>query len=453
MVFSSILFLFYFFPIVFIVNKLLPKKYKNLWLFFASLFFYAWGEPIYILIMLFSTFFDYTNGRLMVGASDKKKKLILINSIVVNLGILFFFKYSDFFIKVINEFGFNIKPLNLALPLGISFYTFQTLSYTIDCYRGRVNIADNIVDFGLFVTSFPQLIAGPIVKYIDVENELKERDDSLNSYNVGMRIFIEGLFLKVLLANKFGEIFNSFTFADASSKTLIFLKLVAYSLQIYFDFAGYSKMAIGMGRMLGFHFPENFNYPYISKSITEFWSRWHMTLSSWFKEYVYIPLGGNRVGRARHIFNIFVVWFLTGFWHGADYNFILWGMYFFVVLILEKYFFLKILEKAPKFVSRIYTLIIIMFSWVLFTSTNLKDIGAFFTSLGSKPFFSGEVTSFLLQYGILFVIGILFSTPKPKEMFEKQKEAVQIVVLTIVFILSIAALVAGNYNPFLYFRF
>ncbi len=453
MVFSSILFLFYFFPIVFIVNKLLPKKYKNLWLFFASLFFYAWGEPIYILIMLFSTFFDYTNGRLMVGASDKKKKLILINSIVVNLGILFFFKYSDFFIKVVNEFGFNIKPLNLALPLGISFYTFQTLSYTIDCYRGRVNIADNIVDFGLFVTSFPQLIAGPIVKYIDVEKELKERDDSLHSYNVGMRIFIEGLFLKVLLANKFGEIFNSFTFADASSKTLIFLKLVAYSLQIYFDFAGYSKMAIGMGRMLGFHFPENFNYPYISKSITEFWSRWHMTLSSWFKEYVYIPLGGNRVGKARHIFNIFVVWFLTGFWHGADYNFILWGMYFFVVLILEKYFFLKILEKAPKFVSRIYTLIIIMFSWVLFTLTDLKDIGAFFASLGSKPFFSGEVTSFLLQYGILFIIGILFSTPKPKGMFEKQKEAVQIVMLTIVFILSIAALVAGNYNPFLYFRF
>lgn len=453
MVFSSIFFLFYFFPIVFIVNKLLPRKYKNLWLFFASLFFYAWGEPIYILIMLFSTFFDYTNGRLMVGASDQKKKLILINSIVVNLGILFFFKYSDFFIKVVNEFGFNIKPLNLALPLGISFYTFQTLSYTIDCYRGRVNIADNIVDFGLFVTSFPQLIAGPIVKYIDVEKELKERDDSLHSYNVGIRIFIEGLFLKVLLANKFGEIFNSFTFADASSKTLIFLKLVAYSLQIYFDFAGYSKMAIGMGRMLGFHFPENFNYPYISKSITEFWSRWHMTLSSWFKEYVYIPLGGNRVGRARHIFNIFVVWFLTGFWHGADYNFILWGMYFFVVLILEKYFFLKILEKAPKFISRIYTLIIIMFSWVLFTSTDLKDIGAFFTSLGSKPFFSGEVTSFLLQYGILFIIGILFSTPKPKEMFEKQKEAVQIVVLTILFILSIAALVAGNYNPFLYFRF
>lgn len=453
MVFSSIFFLFYFFPIVFIVNKLLPRKYKNLWLFFASLFFYAWGEPIYILIMLFSTFFDYTNGRLMVGASDKKKKLILINSIVVNLGILFFFKYSDFFIKVVNEFGFNIKPLNLALPLGISFYTFQTLSYTIDCYRGRVNIADNIVDFGLFVTSFPQLIAGPIVKYIDVEKELKQRDDSLHSYNVGIRIFIEGLFLKVLLANKFGEIFNSFTFADASSKTLIFLKLVAYSLQIYFDFAGYSKMAIGMGRMLGFHFPENFNYPYISKSITEFWSRWHMTLSSWFKEYVYIPLGGNRVGRARHIFNIFVVWFLTGFWHGADYNFILWGMYFFVVLILEKYFFLKILEKAPKFISRIYTLIIIMFSWVLFTSTDLKDIGTFFTSLGSKPFFSGEVTSFLLQYGILFIIGILFSTPKPKKIFEKQKEAVQIVMLTIVFILSIAALVAGNYNPFLYFRF
>lgn len=453
MVFSSILFLFYFFPIVFIVNKLLPKKYKNLWLFFASLFFYAWGEPIYILIMLFSTFFDYTNGRLMVGASDKKKKLILINSIVVNLGILFFFKYSDFFIKVVNEFGFNIKPLNLALPLGISFYTFQTLSYTIDCYRGRVNIADNIVDFGLFVTSFPQLIAGPIVKYIDVEKELKERDDSLNSYNVGMRIFIEGLFLKVLLANKFGEIFNSFTFADASSKMLIFLKLVAYSLQIYFDFAGYSKMAIGMGRMLGFHFPENFNYPYISKSITEFWSRWHMTLSSWFKEYVYIPLGGNRVGKARHIFNIFVVWFLTGFWHGADYNFILWGMYFFVVLILEKYFFLKILEKMPKFISHIYTMVIILFSWVLFTSTDLKDIGAFFSSLSSKPFFSGEVTSFLLQYGILFIIGILFSTPRPKKLFEKQKESIQIAVLTIAFLLSLAALVAGNYNPFLYFRF
>lgn len=268
-----------------------------------------------------------------------------------------------------------------------------------------------------------------------------------------MKIFIKGLFLKVFLANKFGEIFNSFTFADASSKTLVFLKLVAYSLQIYFDFAGYSKMAIGMGRMLGFHFPENFNYPYISKSITEFWSRWHMTLSSWFKEYVYIPLGGNRVGKARHIFNIFVVWFLTGFWHGADYNFILWGMYFFVVLILEKYFFLKILEKMPKFISHIYTMVIILFSWVLFTSTDLKDIGAFFSSLSSKPFFSGEVTSFLLQYGILFIIGILFSTPRPKKLFEKQKESIQIAVLTIAFLLSLAALVAGNYNPFLYFRF
>lgn len=453
MVFSSILFLFFFFPIVLIVNRLLPFKYKNLWLFLASLFFYAWGEPIYILIMLFSTFFDYMNGRLMVGATPQKKRRVLIMSVVVNLGILFFFKYSDFFIKVANNLGGNFKPLNLALPLGISFYTFQTLSYTIDCYRGKVTVADNIIDFGLFVTSFPQLIAGPIVKYVDVYKELKKRDDGWESYYEGIKIFLEGLFLKVLLANKFGEIFSSFTYLESSSKSLVILKILAYTFQIYFDFHGYSKMAIGIGRMLGFKFPDNFNFPYIAQSITDFWRRWHITLSSWFKEYVYIPLGGNRVIPLRHVFNIFVVWFLTGFWHGADYNFILWGLYYFVVLILEKYVLLNLLKKAPSFIRHIYTLVVVVFGWLLFTAVDLNEIGAFFKALQDNPLFSKQTLSFVLQYGLIFIVGALFSTPAPKKWFQKRSETFQIITLSIVFILCVASLVAGSYNPFLYFRF
>ncbi|MCI6610086.1 MAG: MBOAT family protein [Ezakiella sp.] len=452
MVFSSNLFLFYFFPIVFLVNLILPKKIKNLWLFLASLFFYAWGEPIYVLVMIFSTFFDYNNGKMMQNASQKKKKRVLILSIVVNLGLLFFFKYANFFVRILSGLGLNISPLNLALPIGISFYTFQTLSYTIDCYRGKVKISQSPIDFGLFVTSFPQLIAGPIVKYSDIETELVERDDGIDSYYEGMKIFIGGLFLKIMLANKFGEIYNLTSYADASSGLYAILKLVAFSFQIYFDFAGYSKMAIGMGRMLGFHFPENFNFPYISGSITEFWRRWHISLGSWFREYVYIPMGGNRVSAARHIFNLFVVWFLTGFWHGADYNFILWGIYFFVLLIIEKYWLKHFLEHHKTF-GHIYTLLLVMLGWLLFEATNLVEISNFFTTIQNKPFVNGETVSFIMQNIALFIIGALFSTPLPKKLFSKSKEYVQIILLMVAFIISIAALVSGSFNPFLYFRF
>lgn len=452
MVFSSNLFLFYFFPIVFLVNLILPKKFKNLWLFLASLFFYAWGEPIYVLVMIFSTFFDYNNGKMMQNASQKKKKRVLILSIAVNLGLLFFFKYANFFVRILNGLGTNIAPLNLTLPIGISFYTFQTLSYTIDCYRGKVKISQSPIDFGLFVTSFPQLIAGPIVKYSDIETELAERDDGIDSYYEGMKIFIGGLFLKIMLANKFGEIYNLTSYAEASSGLYAILKLAAFSFQIYFDFAGYSKMAIGMGRMLGFHFPENFNFPYISGSITEFWRRWHISLGSWFREYVYIPMGGNRVSAARHIFNLFAVWFFTGFWHGADYNFILWGLYFFVLLIIEKYWLKRFLDNHKTF-SHIYTLALVMLGWLLFESTNLAEISNFFTAIANKPFVNGETVSFIMQNIALFVIGALFSTPVPKKIFLKSKEHVQIVLLTIAFIISIAALVSGSFNPFLYFRF
>lgn len=453
MVFSSLLFLFRFLPIAITVYYLLPKPYRNGWLFLASLFFYGWGEPVYVLIMLFSTFFDYTNGRLMEGGSLRKKRAILLLSLVGNLGILFFFKYSGFFAEILSSIGLNLTVPRYTLPLGISFYTFQTLSYTIDVYRGKVGVCKNIIDFGLYVASFPQLIAGPIVKYSHVETQLQERKDTWDSVYEGGLIFLRGLFMKVLLANSFGELDSMIHYESAGSILTQSIKLFAYGFQIFFDFAGYSKMAIGLGRIFGFSFPENFNYPYMSKSITEFWRRWHMTLSSWFKEYVYIPLGGNRVGVGRHIFNLGLTWFLTGLWHGANGNFVLWGLYYFLLLVLEKYVLHRFLEKWPNILQRFYTLTAILFGWLLFTAEDLSMVGAFFRGLVERPLLDGEGLSLLLQYGSFFVLGILFSTPLVARTFDRFPRWLQHIVYLMLFVLAVASLVSGAYNPFLYFRF
>ena len=345
MVFRSLMFLFVFLPSVLLIYYVCPKKFRNLVLFVSSLVFYAWGEPVYIVIMIFSTVFDYFNGLLIEKYRQKgqlkKTKIVLINSIIINLAILFFFKYTDFFINNINLLlSSNIQTLDLALPIGISFYTFQTMSYTIDVYRGEVKAQKNIISFGAFVVLFPQLVAGPIVRYKTIATQLDERKESQEQFANGVHRFIIGLGKKVLLANNIGlvwEQISSYNIETLSTATA-WIGAIAFSFQIYFDFSGYSDMAIGLGKMFGFNFLENFNYPYISKSITEFWRRWHISLGTWFKEYVYFPLGGNRGGKAKQIRNIFIVWGLTGFWHGASWNFVVWGLYFAVLLIFEKCF-------------------------------------------------------------------------------------------------------------------
>lgn len=448
MVFSSTIFLFYFLPTVLIVNLLLPRRFKNMWLLLMSMLFYAWGEPKYLLIMIVNILLNYVLALAMNNKSDRTRKLLLIISIVFSVGNLFIFKYSGFIGDLL---ALNLP--RLALPLGISFYTFQTMSYTIDVYKKKTTAQKNLIDFALYVVSFPQLIAGPIVKYTDIEHELKIRDDGLESVYDGLMIFLKGLFLKILLANNFGIVFNLFEFETASTVLALLTKLLAYSFQIYFDFSGYSLMAIGLGKVLGFNFPQNFNHPYIATSITDFWTRWHITLSSWFKEYVYIPLGGNRVSAPRHIFNLFITWALTGLWHGANFNFILWGIFYFVVLIIEKYLLKDILQKTPKFLRHIYALIIINIGWLLFIAEDLSIIKSFFVGLFNSRFYNAEIISVLMQYGILFVLGILFSTPYPAKVFDKMPTTFKHILFLILFIISAAYIVSGSFNPFLYFRF
>lgn len=448
MVFSSIIFLFYFLPITLIVNLLLPRRYRNAWLLLMSMFFYAWGEPKYLLIMIVNILLNYFLAIMMEGKSTKTRKALLIISILFSVGNLFAFKYAGLISKT-----FSIDLPKLALPLGISFYTFQTMSYTIDVYRKKVGPQKNLIDFSFYIVSFPQLIAGPIVKYTDIENELKTRDDSLDAVYDGMMIFFQGLFLKVLLANNFGIVFNLIEFEAANSVAMLLIKIFAYSFQIYFDFQGYSLMAIGLGRALGFHFPRNFNHPYMAKSVTDFWTRWHMTLSSWFKEYVYIPLGGNRVKPARHIFNLFVTWALTGLWHGANYNFILWGIYYFLVLIIEKYVLSKIFAKAPVFLKRIYTLAIVLVGWLIFIAEDFSILGTFFDGLFNLPFTDIKAATTILQYGSLFVLGFIFATDWPEKLYDKMRPWVRHILFLILFIISAAFIVSGSFNPFLYFRF
>lgn len=448
MVFSSIIFLFYFLPITLIVNLLLPRRYRNAWLLLMSMVFYAWGEPKYLLIMIVNILLNYFLAIMMEGKPPKTRKALLIISILFSVGNLFAFKYAGLISKT-----FAIDLPKLALPLGISFYTFQTMSYTIDVYRKKVGPQKNLIDFSFYIVSFPQLIAGPIVKYTDIEEELKTRDDSLDAVYDGMMIFFQGLFLKVLLANNFGIVFNLVEFEAANSVAMLLIKIFAYAFQIYFDFQGYSLMAIGLGRALGFHFPRNFNHPYMAKSVTDFWTRWHMTLSSWFKEYVYIPLGGNRVKPLRHIFNLFVTWALTGLWHGANYNFILWGIYYFLVLIIEKYILSKFFKNIPVFLKRIYTLAIVLVGWLIFIAEDFSILGTFFDGLFNLPFTDIKAATTILQYGSLFVLGFIFVTDWPEKLYDKMRPWVRHILFLILFIISAAFIVSGSFNPFLYFRF
>ena len=471
MVFSSVLFLFRFLPIFLICYFMVPRRMKNVILFLGSLFFYAWGEPVYVLLMLFSTVWDYTLGRLIdANRGGKAAKLFLICSVVGNLTILGFFKYTDFLLGTINmAFGTQIPLLNLPLPIGVSFYTFQTMSYSIDVYRGQAKVQKNILDFGVFVTMFPQLIAGPIVKYRDVAERLHDRSHDISSISTGAKRFVTGLAKKVLLANNLGELWTAVSVMDYGSLSMLtsWLGIVAFAFQIYFDFSGYSDMAIGLGQMLGFSFPENFNYPYVSASITEFWRRWHISLSSWFKEYVYIPLGGNRKGLPRQILNILIVWMLTGIWHGAGFNFLFWGLWFALFLILEKMFLGRIFEALPKILGRCYTLVVVLLGWVFFA---LESVGGIVGYLGAMFGLNGahivdrRGMYLLLEYLVLFAVAVVASTPVTKILITKLKATKtgpaiaayrvgEKLIPPLLLLLSIAYVVEASYNPFLYFRF
>lgn len=455
MVFSSIMFIFRFLPIMFIIYYLTPNKFKNLSLLILSLVFYSWGEPKYFIIMLLSIGVDYSISIFIEKYREKKiiTKVLLFCSLIFNLGMLILFKYLNFFIENINlVLGTSLSLIYLTLPLGISFYTFQTMSYTIDVYRGKIKAERNIINFGAYVCLFPQLIAGPIVKYSDIKNELKNRKIKVNQVEEGITEFIIGMGKKVLIANNIGLLWNEIQELGISyvSTPLLWLGVIAFSFQIYFDFSGYSSMAIGLGKMLGFDFPENFNFPYISRSITEFWRRWHITLGSWFKEYVYIPMGGNGLGGNRTILNLFIVWFLTGFWHGAKYNFIIWGLYFFFLIVIEKVFLMNYLNKYKIF-SHIYAIVCIVFGWALFSFEDLLSIKYLF-----QMEFSWDFIYYLRNYFLVIIIAILGSTKLINNIYErfiKKNKYLECLVLMMVFILSVAYLVDSTYNPFLYFRF
>ncbi|WP_066459368.1 MBOAT family O-acyltransferase [Anaerotruncus rubiinfantis] len=459
MVFSSILFLFRFLPVAFLAYYLTPKRLKNLTLLIASLVFYSWGEVRYFPIMVSVILVNYLAGLGIERFRERKKlcRSILVVSLVFSLGFLAFFKYTNFLLQNLNGiFGLSIPYLGLTLPLGISFYTFQIMTYTIDVYFGKIETEHNIINFGTFVVLFPQLIAGPIVKFSDISAELKDRTITPKMVQDGIALFILGLGSKVLLANAIGSLWTEvetlgFT---AVSTPLAWLGIIAFTLQIYFDFSGYSLMAIGMGKALGFTFPQNFNYPYISRSITEFWRRWHMTLSGWFREYLYFPLGGSRVKPLRSYFNLFVVWFATGLWHGASWNFVLWGLYFFVLISLERLWLKPFLDRHRLF-SHVYLLFAVVMGWVLFAITDMGRLGVFVGRLFS--FVPGSDWIFYLRnYAVILVLGIVFSMPVLNKIRDKCPRITKwfaIPFLALVFLLSTAYLVDSSYNPFLYFRF
>lgn len=462
MVFSSILFLFRFMPAAFAIYYLVPKRFKNFTLLVLSLIFYSWGEAKYFPVMIASIVVDYIASGLI--ESHRNNKLIcrlgLIYSVVFNLGMLGFFKYTNFFVGNLNAlFGLSLPTISFVLPLGISFYTFQTMSYTIDVYLGKVKAERNIIDFGAFVVLFPQLIAGPIVRYTDINRELKERQINLPQIQDGIKLFILGLGSKVLIANNVGALWTEIEAIGAGegflsiSTPLAWMAVFAYSLQIYFDFSGYSLMAIGLGKMLGFEFPKNFDFPYISRSFTEFWRRWHMTLGSWFREYLYIPLGGNRVSRPRLYFNLFVVWAATGFWHGASWNFIFWGLFFFVFLVIERMGFKQVLERHSAF-SHMYVIFFLLLSWALFAVTDLGMLGDLFTRM-FVPVGGVDWIYYLRNYIVVFILGTVLSTPALKGLYLRleKNNVFCLIFFGAIFLASTAYLVDATYNPFLYFRF
>lgn len=464
MVFSSILFLFIFLPAVLAVYFLVPKSWKNVVLLIFSLVFYAWGEPVYIILMLFSAAFNYVMGididRKRLDPKAARNSLLL--TVLVNLFLLGFFKYSGFLIDTVNQiFHSSIPYKELALPIGISFYTFQTLSYILDVYWGKVKVQKNLISFSLYITMFPQLIAGPIVRYADIEPQLKERRVTLAGFGLGTEFFIKGLAKKVLLANNLGMVYTTVQGMEIGSFSVLtaWVGIIAYTLQIYFDFSGYSDMAIGLGRMFGFQFMKNFDYPYISRGITEFWRRWHISLGSWFREYVYIPLGGNRVSVPRHIFNIMLVWMLTGLWHGASWNFVVWGLYYGVLLLFEKYVLTKYFDRLPGWTVRIYTLLLIVIGWVFFSNTVLSDaVGYLGNMFGVTTGGLADSTGlYLLKTNLLLiVIGMISCAPWLYNQFKRllrRAPWAAVAVNIVLWLLCVAYLVYETYNPFLYFRF
>lgn len=466
MVFSSTIFLCVYLPLVLLGYYICPKKGRNLFLLIVSLVFYAWGEPKYVFLMIFSILVNYIFGRLMDKnrGRQKRMKLMLVLSVVIDLGLLSVFKYTDFIITNVNAiFGSSFDLLNIALPIGISFYTFQAMSYTIDVYRNDVRVQKNLIDFGMYITMFPQLIAGPIVRYADVQDQLAERSVTTADFSEGVMRFVVGLGKKVLLANQMGAVWSEiYALGGDVSALMAWTGAIAYTFQIYFDFSGYSDMAIGLGRMFGFKFPENFRYPYQSVSITDFWRRWHITLSTWFKEYLYIPLGGNRRGLARQALNLLIVWSLTGFWHGAGWNFVMWGLYYFVILFIEKLFLLKALDKLPKLFRHVYALLLIVIGWVIFAS---DDVGVLLPYLGSMFGANGAVGGMdvytLFTKAVLLIICCVASTELPKRLFlsatgamnEKAAFTIKSVMTIALLALSMILLIGDSYNPFLYFRF
>lgn len=466
MVFSSTIFLCVYLPLVLLGYYICPKKGRNLFLLIVSLVFYAWGEPKYVFLMIFSILVNYIFGRLMDKHRENKKrlKLMLVLSVVIDIGLLSVFKYTDFIITNVNAiFGSNFDLLNIALPIGISFYTFQAMSYTIDVYRDDVRVQKNLIDFGMYITMFPQLIAGPIVRYADVQDQLADRSVTTADFSEGIMRFVVGLGKKVLLANQMGAVWSDiYALGGDVSALMAWTGAIAYTFQIYFDFSGYSDMAIGLGRMFGFKFPENFRYPYQSVSITDFWRRWHITLSTWFKEYLYIPLGGNRRGLARQALNLLIVWSLTGFWHGAGWNFVMWGLYYFVILFIEKLFLLKALDKLPKFFRHVYALLLIIIGWVIFASDDVSVLLPYLGSMfGANGAIGGMDVYTLLTKAVLLIICCVASTELPKKLFlsaagamnEKAAFTLKSVLMIALLAMSMILLIGDSYNPFLYFRF
>ena len=462
MVFSSLSFLFYFLPTIMFLYYILPKKFRygrNFVLLIGSLFFYFVGEPKAIVVMLLSIFINYIGGIAVNSGGEKQRKISLTIVVILNLTILFYYKYLMFIVGNLSKiFDFSVETKSIYMPIGISFFTFQGMSYVFDVYMKNAEVKKNPLDIALYISLFPQLIAGPIVRYKTVADEIDGRVETLDLFSTGVIRFIVGLSKKVLLANKFGIIADEIFKLNGNynlSLPLSWFGVLMFALQIYYDFSGYSDMAIGLGKMFGFNFLENFDYPYISKSITEFWRRWHMSLGTWFRDYIYIPLGGNRVSVPRHILNMFIVWFLTGFWHGASWNYIIWGLYFFVFLVIEKYVFGNKFEKVPKIFRHLYALIVILVGWVIFKEENsfllLKYLKAMF-SVGLKPTIGG-VTYYLKEYYIEIFLGIIFSTNILKA-FEKGKKTIPAIsIYFILLILSIVSLFSSSYNPFIYFRF
>ena len=466
MVFSSTIFVFLFLPLVLLCYFLAPKKLKNYILLFFSLVFYIFGGSKFLLVLLFVVLIDYI-GAILINKTNKKK-LFLILTLILNISTLVYFKYTGFFLENVNNiFGLNITIPDIVLPIGISFYTFQAMSYVIDVYRNKVSLQKNYLTLLLYVSLFPQLVAGPIVRYETIEQELKVRKTTFEDVEYGIRRFILGLAKKVIIANQMGALADTIFSSSDISTPVAWLGAIAYMFQIYFDFSAYSDMAIGLGRIFGFKFLENFNFPYISKSITEFWRRWHISLSTWFRDYVYIPLGGNRKGIKRQIINLFIVWLLTGFWHGAEWNFVIWGLYYFIFLMLEKFVFNKVLAKTPNVIRHIYTLFIVLIGWVIFRCESLDSIKTMFTSMFTlkiTEFSLNELLIYLETYAIYFILAIIFSMPVYYKIVDKinslkegrLKLALNILhygSLIVIFIITIMFLAYSSYNPFIYFRF